>query len=43
LRRLDAIAGLPEAALPQKIDALEAFENVAFDDQTGDALKTLVL
>src|SRR5690349_10096715 len=40
---LDAIAGLPQAALPQKIDPLEAFQDVAFDDETRGALKAFVL
>jgi hypothetical protein len=40
---LNAIAGLPQAALPQEVDALEAFQNVAFDDETGGALEAFVL
>jgi hypothetical protein len=40
---LDAVAGLPLATLPQQVDALEALEDVAFDDETGDALEAFVL
>jgi hypothetical protein len=40
---LNAIAGLPEAALAEEVYPLEAFKDVAFDDQTGGALKTFVL
>jgi hypothetical protein len=40
---LHAVACLPLAALPEQIDSLEALEDVAFDDETGDALEALVL
>jgi hypothetical protein len=40
---LHAIAGLPEAALPEQINALKTLQDVAFDDETGDALKAFVL
>lgn len=40
---LHAIAHLPLAALFEQIDALEALQDVAFDDETGDALKAFVL
>jgi hypothetical protein len=40
---LDAVAGLPLAALFQDVDALEALEDVAFDDEAGGALETFVL
>jgi hypothetical protein len=40
---LDAVADLPLAALLQEVDALEAFEDVAFDDEAGDALEAFVL
>jgi hypothetical protein len=31
------------AALLQEVDALEALEDVAFNDEAGDALETFVL
>ena len=40
---LHAIAGLPEAALLKQVDPLETLQDVAFDDETGDALKAFVL
>jgi hypothetical protein len=40
---LDAIAGLPLAAFLEQINALEAFEDVAFDDESGDSLEAFVL
>ena len=39
----DAVAVLPLALLLQEIDALEALENVAFNDEAGNALETFVL
>jgi hypothetical protein len=38
-----AVAGLPLTALLEDVDALEALQNVAFDDEAGDALETFVL
>jgi len=40
---LNAIADLPLAALPENLDALEALEDVAFNDEAGGALETFVL
>ena len=40
---LHAVAGLPLAALLEQVDALEALEDVAFDDEAGGALETFVL
>jgi len=40
---LHAVAGFPLAALLQDVDALEALEDVAFDDEAGSALETFVL
>jgi hypothetical protein len=40
---LHAIARLPEAAFPEQVDTLEAFQDVAFDDETGGALEAFVL
>jgi hypothetical protein len=40
---LNAIAGLPLTTLLKQVDTLEAFEDVAFDDETGRALETFVL
>src|SRR5215203_3893307 len=40
---LHAIAGLPEAALLEQVDPLEALQDIAFDDETGGALKAFVL
>jgi hypothetical protein len=40
---LHAIARLPEAAFPEQVDTLEAFQDVAFDDETRDALQAFVL
>lgn len=40
---LHAVARLPLAALLQKIQTLEALEDIAFDHDTGGALETFVL
>jgi hypothetical protein len=40
---LDAVTGFPLAALPEQVDALEALEDVAFDDDTAGTLETFVL
>jgi hypothetical protein len=40
---LDAVAGLPLAALPQEVNAFEALEDVAFNNETGDTLETFML
>jgi hypothetical protein len=40
---LNAVADLPLAALLQEVDALKAFEDVAFDDETGGALEAFML
>jgi hypothetical protein len=40
---LHTVAGLPLTALFQEVDALEALEDVAFDDEAGSALETFVL
>jgi hypothetical protein len=40
---LNAVAGLPLPALLEQIDTLEALQDVAFDDEAGDALETFVL
>jgi hypothetical protein len=40
---LHAIARLPLIALPEQINALKAFQDVAFDDETGGALEAFVL
>jgi hypothetical protein len=40
---VDAVARLPLVALAQDFDALEALEDVAFDDEAGDALEAFVL
>jgi hypothetical protein len=42
-KALNAIARLPLTALFEQVDSLEAFEDVAFDDETGRALETFVL
>jgi hypothetical protein len=39
----DAVAGFPLAAFLEDRDALEALQDVAFHDETGDALETFVL
>jgi hypothetical protein len=39
----DAVARLPLAAFPQNLDALEALEDVAFDDEAAGALEAFVL
>lgn len=39
----DTVAALPLALLLQKIDALEALEDVAFNDEAGNALEAFVL
>jgi hypothetical protein len=38
-----AVAGLPLATLLEQIKTLEALEDVAFNDEAGDALETFVL
>jgi hypothetical protein len=40
---LHAVAGLPLTALLQEVYALEALQNVAFNDEAGGALETFVL
>jgi hypothetical protein len=40
---LDAIAGFPLAALSEQVDALEALQDVALDDDTAGTLETFVL
>jgi hypothetical protein len=40
---LDAIARLPLVALAEQLDALEALQDVAFNDETGGALEAFVL
>ena len=40
---LHAITRLPLVALAEDLDALEALEDVAFDDEAGGALETFVL
>jgi hypothetical protein len=40
---LDAIAFLPLAALLEERDALEALEDIAFDDETAAGFETVVL
>jgi hypothetical protein len=40
---LNAIAGFPLTALLEDIDALEALEDIAFNDDTGGALEAFVL
>jgi hypothetical protein len=40
---LHAIADLPLAALFEDVDALEALQHVAFNDEARDALETFVL
>jgi hypothetical protein len=40
---VDAVARLPLVALAQDFNALEALEDVAFDDEAGDALEAFVL
>jgi hypothetical protein len=38
-----AVAGLPLAALLEQIDALEALEDVAFDDEAAAGFQAVVL
>jgi hypothetical protein len=40
---LHAVTRLPLIALPKEIDALEALQYVAFDDEAGGALKAFML
>jgi hypothetical protein len=40
---LDPVTRLPLVALAQELNALEALEDVAFDDEAGGALETFVL
>jgi hypothetical protein len=40
---LDAVARLPLVALAEQLDALEALQDVAFNDETGGALEAFVL
>jgi len=40
---LNAVARFPLAALLEEVHALEAFEDVALNDETGDALEALML
>ena len=40
---LHAVAGLPLTALFENVDALEALQNVTFDDEAGDALEAFML
>src|SRR5688572_11903754 len=40
---LHAIASLPEPTFPEQVDALEAFQDVTFDDETRGALQAFVL
>ena len=40
---LNAVARLPLPALLEQVDALEALEDVAFDDEARGALETFVL
>ena len=42
-KTLNAIAGFPLTALLEKINAFEAFEDVALNDETGGALEAFVL
>jgi hypothetical protein len=39
----DAIAGFPLSALLEQVDALEALQDVAFDDEAVGALETFML
>jgi hypothetical protein len=39
----DAITGFPLATLPEQVNALEALEDVAFNDEAVGALETFVL
>jgi hypothetical protein len=39
----DAIAGFPLTAFLEQVDAFEALQDVAFDDETGGALQAFVL
>jgi hypothetical protein len=39
----DAVARLPLTTLLEHIEALEALQDVAFDDEAGGALETFVL
>jgi hypothetical protein len=40
---LDTVTGLPLTSLLEQVHAFETLQHVAFDDQTGDALKAFVL
>jgi hypothetical protein len=40
---LDAVARLPLVTLPEELDALEALQDVAFNDETRGALEAFVL
>jgi len=40
---LHAVAGLPLVALAEDLNALEALQDVAFDDEAGGPLETFVL
>lgn len=40
---LNAVAGLPLATFLEQVHPLEAFEDVALNDDTGRALETFVL
>jgi hypothetical protein len=42
-KALHSIAGLPLAALLEQVDALEALQDVAFDDEAGGALEAFML
>jgi hypothetical protein len=40
---LNAVAGFPLATFAEKLDALEALQDVTLNNQTGDALEAFVL
>jgi hypothetical protein len=40
---LDTVSRLPLATLLEQVDALEALQDVAFDDEAGRSLETFVL
>ena len=40
---LHAVTRFPLVALAEKLDAFEALQDVAFDDETGGALEAFVL
>jgi hypothetical protein len=40
---LDAVAGFPLAAFSEQVNALEALQDVALDDDTAGTLETFVL